>query len=96
MTMIEKPFEWDEEKNQRLQSERALSFEMIIVAIQNGHLRDVSNHSVKPHQKVFEVEIEGYMVKVPFVEDEKKIFLKTAFYSRQSTKKYLGRKNHAQ
>jgi hypothetical protein len=94
MKMIEKPFEWDEDKNRLLQAERGLSFEAIIVAIQNGHLMDISNHPVRPNQKVFEIKMEGYIVRVPFVEDEKKIFLKTAFHSRKSTKKHLGKKDH--
>jgi uncharacterized DUF497 family protein len=92
--MLEKPFEWDEEKNRFLQSERGLSFEGIIIAIQNGHLIDIKDHLVRQNQKVFEVLIEGYIVRVPFVEDEKKIFLKTAFHSRKATKKHLGKKNH--
>ncbi len=45
--------------------------------------------------KIFEVEMGGYIVRVPFVEDEKKIFLKTGFHSRKATKKHLGKKNHA-
>ena len=36
------------------------------------------------------IDIEGYIVLVPFVEDEEKIFLKTAFKSRKATKQYIG------
>lgn len=92
--MTEKPFEWNDEKNKLLQKERGLSFEAIIVAIENGHLVNVLNHSVKPHQKIFEVEIEEYIVRVPFVEDKNKIFLKTAYHSRKATKKYTEVKKH--
>ena len=95
--MIDKPFEWDEEKNHLLQEERNLSFEAIIVAIENGRLIGIFDHPTRPNQKIFDVELEGYIVRVPFVEDEKKIFLKTAFHSRKATKNYLsGRKDHGQ
>jgi len=63
--MIDKPFAWNEEKNQRLQEERGLSFEAIIIAIQNGHLMDISNHPERPNQKIFEVEMEGMWLYIP-------------------------------
>lgn len=80
-----KRIEWDESKNRQLQTERGLSFEAIIVAIEQGKLIDVvpnpsSNHA---NQNVLVVEIDNYVVLVPFVEDEEKIFLKTAFKSRK-------------
>ncbi len=92
--MIEKPFEWDDEKNKLLQKERDLSFEAIIIAIENGHLLDIIDHPTRANQKIFEIEMEDYIVRVPFVEDEKKIFFKTAFHSRKSTKNYLRSKNN--
>lgn len=57
-----KRVEWDNDKNLQLQTERDLSFEAIVV------------------------EIDDYLVLVPFVEDEEKIFLKTAFRSRKAMK----------
>ena len=41
-----------------------------------------------PHQKMMVVEMDDYLILVPFVEDQEKIFLKTAFKSRKITKKY--------
>jgi len=38
---------------------------------------------------MFVVKIEQYVYLVPFVEDEKEIFLKTIIPSRKATKKYL-------
>jgi uncharacterized DUF497 family protein len=83
-----KRIEWDEDKNQWLQAERDLSFEAIVVAIEQNRLVDiVSNPSSRhSHQDVLIVEIDEYLVLVPFVEDEEKIFLKTAFKSRKITK----------
>jgi uncharacterized DUF497 family protein len=92
--MIVKPFEWDEEKNRILQKERGLSFEAIVIAIENGHLIDICDHPTKTHQQIFEIEMEGYIVRVPFVEDDRKVFLKTAFHCRKATKKHLGKKSH--
>ena len=89
-----KRIEWDKDKNKQLQIERNLSFEAIVIAIEQGKLVDIvpnpsSNHA---HQNVFVVEIENYLVLVPIVEDEEKIFLKTAFRSRKVTKKHQRRK----
>lgn len=84
---------WNEEKNQRLQRERGLSFEKIVAAIQNGNLLEEGAHPKYPNQRLFEVEIEGYVVKVPYVEDETKIFLKTAFHSRKAMKKHKEKNN---
>ncbi len=85
-----KYFEWNEEKNQELISKRGVSFEMCVTYINEGFLVDiVDNHSPREHQKVFIINIEEYIYRVPFVEDEEKIFLKTLYPSRQGTKKYL-------
>jgi len=85
-----KYFDWSEDKNDWLLQERNISFELCISYIEQGHLLDVLvNHSPREHQKVFIVNIEGYAYRIPFVEDDKKIFLKTAYPSHEDTKKYL-------
>ncbi len=85
-----KRIEWNEEKNLQLQRERGLSFEAIVVAIELGNLIDIVSNPSSQHvdQQVFVIEMDDYLVLVPFVEDEEKIFLKTAFKSRKITKKY--------
>lgn len=91
MKRIDKRIEWSDEKNAQLQIERNLSFEAIVVALEQGKLIDIvpnpSGHH--PHQNVLVIEIENYLVLVPFVEDEEKVFLKTAFRSRKVTKNQL-------
>lgn len=86
-----KRIEWNEDKNKQLQVERNLSFEAIVVAIEQGKLIDIvpnpSSHHA--HQNVLVVEIDNYLVLVPFVEDEEKIFLKTAFRSRKIMRNQL-------
>ena len=69
-----------------------LSFEEIIIALEGDKLLDVVIHpnQVKyPKQKMYVVELNNYAYLVPFVEDGDRIFLKTAFPSRQATKHYL-------
>ena len=90
-----KYFDWDEEKNTRLRSERKIGFEDVQQAIEGGKLLDTVDHPNKikyPNQKMFVVEINNYIYLVPFVEDEEKVFLKTIFPSRKATKKYLTRR----
>jgi hypothetical protein len=88
-----KRIEWNKDKNQQLQIERNLSFEAIVVAIEQGRLVDIvpnpSGHHT--HQNVLVVEIDNYLVLVPFVEDEEKIFFKTAFRSRKIMKNHKRR-----
>lgn len=87
-----KPFDWNEEKNQKLKEERDISFEEIVNAIENNNLLDeIDNPNKEKYssQKMYIVEIDNYAYLVPYVEDEEKIFLKTIFPSRKATKKYL-------
>ncbi|HEX4044505.1 MAG TPA: BrnT family toxin [Gammaproteobacteria bacterium] len=88
-----KRIEWDEEKNQQLQAERNLSFEAIVVALEQGKLIDIVPNPSSQHtqQNVLVVEIDGYLVLVLFIEDEEKIFLKTAFKSRKVMRNYQRR-----
>ena len=41
-------------------------------------------------QRIFVVNVEGYVFLVPYVETEESVFLKTIIPSRKMTKKYLG------
>lgn len=85
-------YDFDPDKNAKLTSLRGISFEKIIIALEGDSLLDVVIHpnQVKyPKQKMYVVELNNYVYLVPFVEDGDKIFLKTAFPSRQATKHYL-------
>lgn len=86
-----KYFDWSEDKNTWLLHQRGVSFELCVSYIEQGYILDIlQNNSPREHQKVFIINIEGYAYRVPFVEDDEKIFLKTAYPSRIDTKKYLG------
>jgi uncharacterized DUF497 family protein len=84
--LIEKPIKWDTEKNQLLIQNRGISFESIVVAMSKGHILSTYPHPKRQTQKIFEVEVDDYVIVVPYVEDDEKIFLKTAFHSRKANK----------
>ncbi len=89
-----KTYVWNEEKNQRLKSERGVSFEEIIVHIAIGDVLDIVEHPNPEKykgQRIFIVKMRDYAWLVPFVESEDKIFLKTIIPSRKATRKYLGK-----
>ena len=48
------------------------------------------NQKQYPSQRLFIIDVEGYVCVVPFVEEEEVIFLKTIIPSRKMTKLYLG------
>lgn len=91
-----KLFRWDEEKNRRLRAERRVSFEQVVLAIEQGNLLDVLSHpnrSKYPNQRIFVVKLRSYAYLVPFVETAQGIFLKTIIPSRKATRKYLSEGN---
>ncbi len=88
-----KLFDWNDDKNELLKDERGVSFEEIVYHITHGGLLDTVEHrnpKAYPGQRVFIVNVEGYACLVPFVEDDKTIFLKTIIPSRKMTRQYLG------
>ena len=84
-----KPFRWNTEKNERLKKERGLCFEEIALQIENGKLLAVLENPNFSSQQLLIVEIDDYAAVVPCVESEDEFFLKTAYYSRKYTKRYL-------
>ncbi len=81
------------EKNELLKQSRGIGFEEIIAAIENGNVLDVYDHPDQqnyPGQKIYVVEALDYVYLVPFVRDEKGIFLKTIIPSRKAKKIYKG------
>ena len=89
-----KYFDWNEEKNRWLAQERAVTFELCVVCIEQGYLLDtLQNKAPHGHQQVFIVNIEGYAYRVPFVQDGEKIFLKTMYPSKKDTAAYLLQKD---
>lgn len=88
-----KQINWNAEKNQLLMSERGISFEDVLFALQSGRLLDdlIHPNDIRyPNQRMFVVEVDEYAWLVPYVENEEEIFLKSIIPSRKATKHYLG------
>jgi len=89
-------YKWNKEKNERVKTERGISFEQITMHIERGDLLDIvahPNQSKYPNQQILVVKINDYVYLVPFVENENGKFLKTIIPSRKSIRDYLGGKN---
>jgi uncharacterized DUF497 family protein len=88
-----KPFRWNTEKNEALRSDRGVSFEGVVIAIESGGLLDIVAHPNPeryPRQRVLVVAYGNYVHLVPFVEEADCFFLKTIIPSRKATRDYLG------
>jgi len=88
-----KPFRWNSDKNERLKTGRGISFEEIVLAIEEDGLKDVLVHPNQrryPGQVVLVVAYRGYAFLVPSVEESSHYFLKTIIPSRKATRDYLG------
>lgn len=87
-----KPFRWDPDKNEHLKAGRGISFEEMVLAVEQGGLKDVLIH---PNQRryrgqvVLVVSYRNYVFLVPSVEEDAYYFLKTIIPSRKATRDYL-------
>jgi hypothetical protein len=87
-----KPFRWDPGKNELLKSDRGISFEKVVLAIEEGGLKDILVHPNQdryPGQVVLAVSLRDYVFLVPSVEEDDYYFLKTIIPSRKATRDYL-------
>ncbi len=87
---MKKRVEWNIEKANKLKKERCIDIELISILIEEGEYLDIREVPSRPHQKMFILDYNDYIVCVPFVEDEQKIFIKTAYRSRKTNKLYSG------
>ncbi len=93
MDIKNKIIRYDLAKNEKLKIERKISFEDVILAIENGNLLDdlkYPNKETYPNQNIFIllIEVKNCVYMVPYVENKKEIFLKTIILSRKMNKKY--------
>jgi len=87
-----KPLRWNPEKNNTLRTERGISFERIVVAIDSGGLLEILAHpnpAKYPGQRVLVVNCDNYVYLVPFIEEKDYFFLKTIIPSRKATRDFL-------
>ena len=87
-----KPIRWNADKSLSLKAERDVSFEEVLSAISQGGLLGVMhdpNRAKYGQQKMLVVRIRNYAYLVPYVENEKEIFLKSIMPSRKATRDFL-------
>lgn len=85
-------YDWDDEKNRQLKQERGVSFEQVVLNINQGNGLDVVDHPNKeryPEQQIIIVHMLDYVYAVPFIEKDNIRFLKTIIPSRKLKKRYL-------
>jgi uncharacterized DUF497 family protein len=85
-------YQWNTDKNKFLKENRGVTFEQIVMHVENGDVIDIIDHpnAIKySHQRVLIIKINEYVYSVPFVEENKIRFLKTIIPSRKLTKLYL-------
>ena len=89
-------FSWNEKKNTLLKAERNISFEDILMALQEGNLLEIIPNPSQnyPEQKCLVVNINHYAYLVPYIENETGIFLKTIYPSRKYSKRLLKDSNN--
>ena len=78
---------WSHEKNELLKRQRNVSFEEVALRIEAGRVLDVREHPNRekyPNQRIFVLDLGDYVYLVPFVENDKEIFLKTIIPSRKA------------
>lgn len=84
-------YEWNPDKNEWLKRERGISFEEIIFHLSQGDIWQMSDHPDQtsyPGQKLYFVNVEGYIYIVPYVIEKQYIFLKTIIPSRKATRDF--------
>jgi len=82
---------WDDDKNQKLQNERGISFDEISEIILRKEYLDILENPSGSSQQIFVIKFNNYIYSVPFILDSQlNIILKTAFSSRKLNKKYMG------
>lgn len=87
---------WNIEKAKILQVDEArngIGFEDCVIAIEEGRVLDDLPHPTRKNQRILVLEINDYTYVVPYVVEDKGIFLKTVFPSRKHHAQYIGNKN---
>jgi len=93
-------YEWNPDKNEALKRERNISFEQIVFHLSQGDVWKTADHPNQeqyPGQKLYFVNVEGYIHIVPCVVGDEYVFLKTIIPSRKATRDFQkeGEQNEA-
>ena len=87
-----KPFRWEEGKNETLIETRAVSFDEIVTELINQNYIEVIENPNKEryaHQHLVFLNIRSYVYVVPFIETPEEFILITIYPSRKEKRKYL-------
>ena len=89
-------FNWSEDKNKKYKEKQKISFEAIVICIQENRIVTVLEHPNKekyPNQFLYLIDYEDYIYIVLLVKNQKEeeITLKTIYPSSEYTKRYLQR-----
>jgi hypothetical protein len=85
-------YEWNPEKNEALKRERNISFEQIVFHLSQGDLWKTAEHPNQeqyPGQKLYFVNVDGYIHIVPHLVADECVFLKTIIPSRKATRDFM-------
>jgi len=87
-------FVWNEDKNKVLKQQRNISFEQIVLSIENKQIADVIEHPSKEKYKgqiYIMVNYDEYIYVVPAIisNSGEECHLKTIYPSRKYTRKYI-------
>ena len=76
-----------------LKASRGICFEDVVFFIERGEIVDDylhPNQKEYPGQRIMVINVANYAYLVPYVENEKELFLKTIIPSRKATQRYFG------
>ncbi len=88
-----KNINWNTEKSEALKASRGICFEDVVFFIERGEIVDDylhPNQKEYPGQRIMVINVANYAYLVPYVENEKELFLKTIIPSRKATQRYFG------
>ncbi len=81
-----KEFTYKQEKREKVLKERWIDLEIIIHMIKEWSYIWIRQVPSRPYQRMFILVYEWYVCCVPFDEDDKYVYLRTAYYSRKMKK----------
>ena len=84
-------YEFDSSKNLKLRMQRGVGLDGMVALIENGHVIRVYDHpnqETYPGQRVYEVELEGYIWQVPHIQQANTVRLITCYPCRKATKQW--------
>jgi len=79
---------FDPQKRDKLIEERWIDLYLVACMIQEGKILDDVPHPTRDNQRIFIIVYDWYPCKIPYVENETEIFIKTAFQDRTLKKFY--------